>query len=82
MVIGASRLKVRRTTTRQGSSDGTPNRAASCAVGSLVVILLWLYYSAQIFLLGAEFTWVYANTFGSRRQEVALSVKDAPGPRI
>lgn len=41
------------------------------AAGSLVVILLWLYYSAQIFLLGAEFTWVYANTFGSRRQEPA-----------
>jgi membrane protein len=32
-----------------------------------VVILLWVYYSAQIFLLGAEFTWVYANTFGSRK---------------
>jgi membrane protein len=42
------------------------------AAGSLVVILLWLYYSAQIFLLGAEFTWVYANTFGSRRPEVAV----------
>ena len=37
------------------------------AAGSLVVILLWVYYSAQIFLLGAEFTWVYANTFGSRQ---------------
>jgi membrane protein len=37
------------------------------AAGSLVVILLWVYYSAQIFLLGAEFTWVYANTFGSRK---------------
>ncbi len=37
------------------------------AAGSLVVMLLWVYYSAQIFLLGAEFTWVYANTFGSRR---------------
>ena len=42
------------------------------AAGSLVVILLWLYYSAQIFLLGAEFTWVYANTFGSRRSEPAV----------
>jgi membrane protein len=42
------------------------------AAGSLVVILLWLYYSAQIFLLGAEFTWVYANTFGSRRPEAAV----------
>ena len=36
------------------------------AAGSLVVVLVWVYYSAQIFLLGAEFTWVYANTFGSR----------------
>lgn len=37
------------------------------AAGSLVVVLLWVYYSAQIFLLGAEFTWVYAHRFGSRR---------------
>jgi membrane protein len=36
------------------------------AAGSLVVVLLWVYYSAQIFLLGAEFTWVFANVFGSR----------------
>ncbi len=38
------------------------------AAGSLVVILLWVYYSAQIFLIGAEFTWVYAHTFGSLRE--------------
>lgn len=44
------------------------------AAGSLVVILLWVYYSAQIFLLGAEFTWVYANQFGSRK----TAVKAAP----
>ncbi len=37
------------------------------AAGSLVVILLWVYYSAQIFLLGAQFTWVYANSYGSRK---------------
>jgi membrane protein len=37
------------------------------AAGSLVVVLVWVYYSAQIFLLGAEFTWVYAYRFGSRR---------------
>jgi membrane protein len=30
------------------------------------VVLVWVYYSAQIFLLGAEFTWVYANAYGSR----------------
>jgi membrane protein len=37
------------------------------AAGSLVVLLLWVYYSAQIFLLGAEFTWVYAHALGSHR---------------
>lgn len=37
------------------------------AAGSLVIVMLWVYYSAQIFLLGAEFTWVYAHTYGSRR---------------
>jgi membrane protein len=37
------------------------------AAGSLVIVLLWVYYSAQIFLVGAEFTWVYAKTFGSMR---------------
>jgi membrane protein len=41
------------------------------AAGSLVVLLLWVYYSAQIFLLGAEFTQVYANQFGSRVQPAA-----------
>jgi membrane protein len=30
-----------------------------------VVVLVWVYYSAQIFLLGAEFTWVYAHAHGS-----------------
>ena len=34
--------------------------------GSLVILLVWIYYSAQILLLGAEFTVVYANTAGSR----------------
>jgi len=35
------------------------------AAGSLVVLLAWVYYAAQIFLLGAEFTKVYANAHGS-----------------
>lgn len=34
------------------------------AAGSLVVLLLWIYYSAQILFLGAEFTQVYARKFG------------------
>ena len=37
------------------------------AAGSLVVMMVWVYYSAQIFLLGAEFTWVYAHEHGSRK---------------
>jgi membrane protein len=32
-------------------------------------MLAWVYYSAQVFLLGAEFTWAYALTFGSRRAQ-------------
>lgn len=36
------------------------------AAGSLVVILIWVYYSAQIFFLGAEFTRAYAQVYGSR----------------
>lgn len=41
------------------------------AAGSLAVLLVWVYYSAQIFLLGAEFTWVYANQFGSHKNKPA-----------
>lgn len=36
------------------------------AAGSLVVLLVWVYFSAQIFLLGAEFTWVYSHEYGSK----------------
>jgi membrane protein len=39
------------------------------AAGSLVIAMVWVYYSAQIFLLGAEFTWAYALTFGSRKEQ-------------
>lgn len=51
-----------------GKSSVTSSFAAA---GSLVVLLIWVYYSAQIFLLGAEFTWVYAHEHGSRRQKMA-----------
>ena len=36
------------------------------AAGSLILVILWTYYSAQVFLLGAEFTHVYAHACGSR----------------
>jgi len=35
--------------------------SAYAAAASLLVLLLWLYYAAQIFLFGAEFTWAYAQ---------------------
>jgi membrane protein len=46
------------------------------AAGSLVVLLLWVYYSAQIFLFGAEFTWVYAHARGSRSGEAVAARPD------
>ena len=39
------------------------------AAGALMLVLLWIYYSSQIFLLGAEFTKVYANRHGSQKNE-------------
>ena len=48
-----------------GKSGVTSSFAAA---GSLVVLLVWVYYSAQILLLGAEFTWVYAHEHGSLAQ--------------
>jgi membrane protein len=41
------------------------------AAGSLVVFLVWVYYSAQVFLMGAEFTHVFAERHGSRAEERA-----------
>ncbi len=44
------------------------------AAGSFVVLLLWIYYSAQILLFGAEFTQVYASRFGSDIQPAKTAV--------
>jgi membrane protein len=38
------------------------------AAGALIVLLVWIYYSAQIFLLGAEFTRAFAKRFGSHAE--------------
>ncbi len=48
------------------------------AAASLVVVLLWVYYSAQILFFGAEFTQVYARTHGSRIEPAphAVAVTD------
>jgi membrane protein len=57
------------------------------AAGTVVLLLLWVYYSAQIFLLGAEFTKIYAHHHGSRDPDKARSeearrdrVKAVPSP--
>jgi membrane protein len=48
------------------------------AAGSVAVVFVWVYYSAQIFLLGAEFTWVYAQRMGSRRGLPMVDRRAAP----
>ncbi len=47
------------------------------AAGSLVVLLAWVYYAAQIFLLGAEFTKVYADEHGSHAEARAQRATQA-----
>jgi membrane protein len=39
------------------------------AAGSLVTVLVWVYYSAQLFFLGAEFTKIYSNRYGSHSRK-------------
>jgi membrane protein len=59
------------------------------AASSLITLLLWIFYSAQILLFGAEFTKAYANTYGSHiepekhavkveRKEIELPPKEEP----
>jgi membrane protein len=52
------------------------------AAGSLVVVLLWVYYSALIFFFGAEFTQVYANKYGAgvRPDEHAVAITNEVQP--
>jgi membrane protein len=57
------------------------------AAGSLVIVLVWVYYSAQIFFFGAEFTQVYACEHGSdplctrrERESAAQASKAIPAP--
>jgi membrane protein len=51
------------------------------AAGSLVLILLWVYYSAQILFFGAELTRAYANQCGTRLVPKAYAELSAPAPR-
>ena len=70
-VVGESLLSLYLTYSSVGSSYG--------AAGSLVLLLMWVYYSSLIFLLGAEFTQVYSNQVGSGSKPSSLAVpEDAP----
>ena len=60
-------------------SLGSPYGAA----GSLVTVLVWVYYSAQLFFLGAEFTKVYARSYGSHfSRQLEPSAVPAKSPTI
>lgn len=50
------------------------------AAGSVIVLLLWVYYSTQIMLLGAEFTRIYAETHGSRPRPESFAEPDPDAP--
>ena len=56
------------------------------AAGSLVTLLLWVYYSSLIFFFGAEFTQVYASNFGSgvvpaeNAAELGSKKRQSPAP--
>jgi membrane protein len=50
------------------------------AAGSLVILLLWVYYSAQIMLFGAEFTQVYARQHGSMSKVVGQAIPPVRDP--
>jgi membrane protein len=70
-VIGKAALSLYLGTTGTTSAYG--------AAGSFVLILLWIYYSAQIVLFGAEFTQVYSRHYGSLRDASGAGGTAKPG---
>jgi len=52
------------------------------AAGSLVILLVWVYWSAQILFFGAEFTQVYARTFGTLRGDTSKRDAHAQAERV
>ncbi|HEX7833670.1 MAG TPA: YihY/virulence factor BrkB family protein [Thermoanaerobaculia bacterium] len=52
------------------------------AAGSLVILLVWVYWSAQILFLGAEFTQVYARRFGSLKGDTSKQEALAQADRV
>jgi membrane protein len=52
------------------------------AAGALIVLLLWVYYSVQIFLFGAEFTKAFANRHGSKQAKPVAETKRTQDGRL
>jgi membrane protein len=52
------------------------------AAASLVILLIWVYYSAQIVLLGAEFTHCYASRYRARELASHAPPESLSGPRL
>jgi membrane protein len=52
------------------------------AAGSLIVVLVWAYYSAQVFFFGAEFTHVYARAQAGQAREARRADHDPPPPFV
>jgi membrane protein len=67
LTIGKSLIGLYIGSSRVASSYG--------AAGALIIILLWIYYSAEIFLLGAEFTKCYAHSHGSRSKDADATLR-------
>jgi membrane protein len=72
MLLDAGRFLIGLYIGRGGASS------AFGAAASPIVVLLWVYYSAQIFLFGAEFTWVYSHQHGSC--QLTPRPRAVPGP--
>jgi membrane protein len=49
-------------------------------IGSVMILMLWIFLACQIFFFGCEFAYVYAHMFGSRRHSHPLSTFTIPSP--